>query len=385
MPQLGLTKIKLMGVLGKKFIREISLDIDSVTEAVCALSMQFPGFAQFLIDSEKEGVAYRVFSIKDKTPQEIYEEDLAMSIAGDSLIISPVYIASGGSPIFRTILGVGLIGAAFLTGGVSLFGLSISGTTMGLMGAALVLGGVSQMLAPNPVRDKKKEEVDNKTLAALNRNTIQGKVVPVAYGDILITEPIPISQSVTNEILVGDSVEALFEPLHHRVTQARLDYIAQPVYNYTYLDHPTTKVPLVLPYIYNNDPDIGCCMLKNHISGSLVFEVRFTTTADGLSMAARYPIQRLIIKSGFSHFVGANRIDIWAGNTKTSQVGLGAFALNNGYTDLNFSGLPEFRHPFHVYTFYFNSAANLPYVAVGELEIYGTIGMTHSINYVLGA
>lgn len=384
MPLPKLTKVKLLGILGKKFTRELDLDITSPTEAIKALSVLFPEFPEFLNKSSEEGIEYRVLSMKDKTYQEIQEEDLMMSINGDILIIAPTYVYSGGSPIFRTILGVGLIGAAFMTGGVSLLGMSISSTSMGLMGAALVLGGVSQMLSPNPVKDKAKEEKENRSLAALNNTATQGRAIPLIYGQVMHESLIPISQSVTNEILVGDAVEAITRPEHTRVTQARLAYVVKPVHNYSYYDHPRLRTPLGVSYLTNSDPFIGCAVAKEPFN-TLAVEVRFTTTPEGLSMAAKYPIQRVLIHSGMEGFVGANRVDIYAGNSSTGQVAMGAYYLQPGYTDLNFSGIPIYKQAFHVYTFYFfNNNASIPYIAVGELEIYGSIGLANSINYVLG-
>lgn len=378
----ALTRVKLLGLLGKTFVREIRLDITTPTEAIQALAAQFPEFLKFLEESSDKGIEYRVLSIKDKTYREIYEEELSMSISGDTLVISPVLVHSGGSPIFRTILGVGLIGAAFMTGGVSLLGMSISSTTMGLMGAALVLGGVSQMLAPNPIKDKDKDKKDNKTLAALNNTAVQGRAVPLIYGQTMHTGLIPISQSVTNEVLVGDAVEAITNPEHRRVTQAKLSYRAVPLDNYNYLTHPRLQTPLGVEYLSCNDIYVGCAVWKDNFN-RLSVELRFNNTTEGLSMAARYAIQRLMIYSGMPGLRGANRVDIWAGNSATGQIGLGAYALTpNAYTNLDLSGLPQYKTPYHVFTLHFtNNEPHVPYVVVGELTVFGTLGLINDLHY----
>ena len=61
-----LKTIKLYGVLGKKFGKEFHLAVESTREAVKALSVQVPGFEQFMLTAHEQGLAFAVFQRKQK-------------------------------------------------------------------------------------------------------------------------------------------------------------------------------------------------------------------------------------------------------------------------------------------------------------------------------
>ncbi|MFW2044483.1 tail assembly protein, partial [Acinetobacter sp. ULE_I053] len=56
-----LKTIKLYGVLGKKFGKEFKLAVESTREAVRALSVQVPGFEQFMLTAHEHGLTFAVF------------------------------------------------------------------------------------------------------------------------------------------------------------------------------------------------------------------------------------------------------------------------------------------------------------------------------------
>ena len=55
-------KVKLYGELAKKFGREFMLEVESVAEAVRALSANFPGFEKELMTAHLRGIEYVVRS-----------------------------------------------------------------------------------------------------------------------------------------------------------------------------------------------------------------------------------------------------------------------------------------------------------------------------------
>ena len=51
----------MYGVLGQKFGREFMLDVANTREAMRALSIQIPGFEQFMLKAHEQGFAFAVF------------------------------------------------------------------------------------------------------------------------------------------------------------------------------------------------------------------------------------------------------------------------------------------------------------------------------------
>ena len=58
-----LKTIKLYGVLGKKFGKEFHLAVESTREAVKALSVQVPGFEQFMLTAHEQGLTLLFFKM----------------------------------------------------------------------------------------------------------------------------------------------------------------------------------------------------------------------------------------------------------------------------------------------------------------------------------
>lgn len=179
-------KVKLLGKLGKQFIREMLLDIHCTSEAIRALMANFPNFANFLNNSESNGIGYKIYSCPDVWLN-IGEKDLSQPIS-KTLIIAPVVTGSGG--LGKIIAGTVLLGSALLfPGAIGALGFEIlSPTTVGLIGAALILGGISQLLTP---KVKKSYLIDGQA-----NTTGQGNPVPLVYGRLIIGSQV-ISAGIT--------------------------------------------------------------------------------------------------------------------------------------------------------------------------------------------
>lgn len=184
-----LVKVKLLGVLGKKFGREFELDIRTPAEAIRAIASQINGFAGFLESSESQGLAYRVVTL---CPEGLDEQGLLLPIEGQRLAIAPVVIGSGA--FGRILLGVALIGAAFLIPGGFL---GLSATTIGLVGASLVLGGISELLTAKPKTPKDKKNSESFLFDRAQEVGNQGSPVPVLYGTRYITDLAVISSGLS--------------------------------------------------------------------------------------------------------------------------------------------------------------------------------------------
>jgi predicted phage tail protein len=202
--------VKVYGALRKKLGQcRFQFEADTPAQALKALCVNFPGLEKWLLDSEKDGVGYRVTLGKEK----ITEQNAALIIGPWSerevFSITPVIAGAGGLG-GQIGIGVGLIALSFLLPGAGLFGAtSIFGataatagtagalTTLGValsgLGASLVLGGVAQALSPAPVqstttteRGRDAAKFESFTFSGIVNTAKQGLPVPIAYGRVFV-------------------------------------------------------------------------------------------------------------------------------------------------------------------------------------------------------
>ena len=187
-----LRKIKLYGALAK-FIghRVLEADVATAAEAVRFLVANWPELERHMADQY-----YRVHTAGD----DLTLEELHHPASGDIKII-PVIGGAGGS-FGQILLGIALVGAAFLigpaAGGFLGIGAGLGGagaglvggafaSTIGILGVSLVLGGVAGLLTPTP----KVAKDDNDPRKSFSFSGIQntarvGVPVPVVYGEMLV-------------------------------------------------------------------------------------------------------------------------------------------------------------------------------------------------------
>jgi predicted phage tail protein len=202
--------VKVYGALRKKLGQcRFQFEADTPAQALKALCVNFPGLEKWLLDSEKDGVGYRVTLGKEK----ITEQNAALIVGPWSerevFSITPVLAGAGGLG-GQIGIGVGLIALSFLLPGAGLFGAtSIFGataatagtagalTTLGValsgLGASLVLGGVAQALSPAPVqstavteRGREAAKFESFTFSGIVNTAKQGLPVPIAYGRVFV-------------------------------------------------------------------------------------------------------------------------------------------------------------------------------------------------------
>jgi len=158
--------VKVYGQLAKRLGQRVfRADVASPAEAVRFLCANFPGLDQWLIDSDQDGIGYRVKVSKTT----VGEEDFGMSCNPDAAIsITPILTGAGGST-GQILAGVALVAASFFFPGAGLFGTTGFfgagaattaagaavagagyGTALSFIGATLILGGVAQMITPKP-------------------------------------------------------------------------------------------------------------------------------------------------------------------------------------------------------------------------------------------
>lgn len=186
--------VKFYGHL-RKFGTDFKLEVKDTAEAIRALCTQMNGLREVLRDG-----MYKVRIGKQYLDNSALEKGLFYCLKqGQTIHFTPVIQGAKRGGVFQAVLGVALIGAAFMLGpvGWGLIGSSVA-MTVGAMGASMLLGGVAQMLtkmpkAPNVGNEKEKES--STAFSNLTNLVAQGKPVPLAYG-LIRTGSLVISQGV---------------------------------------------------------------------------------------------------------------------------------------------------------------------------------------------
>lgn len=191
--------VKLLGDLGRRFGKSFDLNVNSAVEAIRLLGCQIDGFNQYLSDASAVGGGYDGFRVCNPCKPEGYDVDqLDHHIRGDVIIIAPMISGSGG--FGKILLGVALVGAAFLIPGAAVGAM----TNLGLVGASLILSGISQLIAPKP-RNKDTQDDNSNLIDRAGGSATQGMPVPVLLGRkyILLDQSKVLSAKLTsNERLV---------------------------------------------------------------------------------------------------------------------------------------------------------------------------------------
>ena len=177
--------VKVYGALRKRLGQcRFEFDVATPAQAIKALCVNFPGLDKWLIDSEQDGVGYRVAVSKEK----ITEQDMTPLIMPFSerevFSITPV-IAGAGRGVGQILLGAVLIGASFIPGvGAGAV------TVMQTLGASLTLNGIATLISPQPQlgleRGKEAARLESFIFNNVVNTAKQGLPVPIAYGRVFV-------------------------------------------------------------------------------------------------------------------------------------------------------------------------------------------------------
>lgn len=173
-----LKTIKLYGVLGKKFGKEFHLAVESTREAVKALSVQVPGFEQFMLTAHEQGLTFAVF----QDDENISEDQIDFETGAKVIKIVPKVIGAGGNGVLQTILGAVMVvvGVVMLyIPGAQPFAASVIGAGIGIM-----VGGIAQMMMPKMDEGDQNQDGNraNKGFGGAVTTIAQGNPVPILYG-----------------------------------------------------------------------------------------------------------------------------------------------------------------------------------------------------------
>ena len=152
--------VKVYGELRKRLGQcRFEFDVATPAQAVKALCVNFPGLDKWLVDSEQNGIGYRVKIGKEKvTPT---STDLLAMPWSEREVFSITPVVAGAGGFGQALFGAVLVGASFFFPGAGLFGTTsflgaaagtgigtAIGTGLSAIGAGMVIGGVADIISP---------------------------------------------------------------------------------------------------------------------------------------------------------------------------------------------------------------------------------------------
>lgn len=187
--------VKVYGELKKRLGQgRFELDVATPAEAVKALCANFPGLQKWIIDSEQDGIGYKVKVGKESIEEDNLEDLHLPWSERDVFSITPV-LTGAGRGWGKVIVGALLIGAAIMFPGAQ-FGLGgfkaaagFSGfqAAVGNIGIAVTLMGVAEMLSPVPPGlPEDPNNVSSFNFSGVVNTSRIGTPVPIAYGRVFV-------------------------------------------------------------------------------------------------------------------------------------------------------------------------------------------------------
>lgn len=191
-------KIYLHGALGEKYGHEFELEVETAAEAVRALGVNFREFATDI----RSGEWHIIRGDVDKGIDLDIDMCVGFRLGAAPLHIVPVIAGSKNNGLLKVVLGVALIGAAFLVPGgmaaaVPFTGGMLKAGNLAMIGLALAASGVSTMLTPE---SESKNDEQSFVFAGPGNNYANGSTIPIVYGEV-ITGGVMVSAGIDVEQL----------------------------------------------------------------------------------------------------------------------------------------------------------------------------------------
>ena len=185
--------VKVYGALKKRLGQgRFELDVATPAEAIRALCANFPGLQKWIIDSEQDGIGYKV-----KVGKESIEEDNLENLhfpwsERDVFSITPV-LTGAGRGWGKVLIGALLIGAAVMFGPTGAWAGSSftigagAAKVMTSVGISVSLMGVAEMLSPVPPGPPEDpNNVSSFNFSGVVNTSRIGTPVPIAYGRVFV-------------------------------------------------------------------------------------------------------------------------------------------------------------------------------------------------------
>ena len=200
--------VKVYGAL-RKYLGQcrFQFEADTPAQAIKALCVNFPGLDKWLLDSEQDGVTYRVTIGKEKIGQDDLSPLVMPWSEREVFSITPV-IAGAGRAGALIGIGIGLVAFAIIAGpalaafgtvgvaatsttaAVAASGFVLGGTAATIIagiGVSLALGGIAQLISPsqsfsNAERGREAARFESFSFSGITNTVQQGLPVPICYG-----------------------------------------------------------------------------------------------------------------------------------------------------------------------------------------------------------
>ena len=178
--------VKVYGALRKRLGQcRFEFDVATPAQAIKALCVNFPGLEKWMIDSEKDGVGYRVAVSREKVSEQDMSPLFMPFSEREVFSITPVVAGAGGGGFGQFLLGAALIGASFIPG-VGAFAVS----ALQAVGTSLALSGIANIISPQPdlglERGKEAARLESFVFNNVVNTAKQGLPVPIAYGRVFV-------------------------------------------------------------------------------------------------------------------------------------------------------------------------------------------------------
>ena len=201
--------VKVYGALRKRLGQcRFEFDVATPAQAIKALCVNFPGLEKWLIDSEKDGVGYRVAVSREKATQQNVAPLLMPFSDKEVFSITPV-VAGAGRGTTQILAGLALITVAVLApvagfsaaaGGFTATGAGVAASGAatfagaaaafaGNVGIFLTLSGIATAISPQPELNSTLDEsvqLESFTFSNVVNTSRQGMPCPIAYGRVFV-------------------------------------------------------------------------------------------------------------------------------------------------------------------------------------------------------
>jgi len=182
--------VKVYGELKKRLGQgRFELDVATPAEAIRALCSNFPGLQKWIIDSEQDGVGFKVKVGKESIGEDNLEELHFPWSERDVFSITPV-LTGAGRGWGKVLIGVLLVAGAMYFGVAGgKLGLEIgagAAKVMTQVGISMTLYGVAEMLSPVPKMPDDPEQLQSFSFSGVVNTSKIGSPVPIAYGRVFV-------------------------------------------------------------------------------------------------------------------------------------------------------------------------------------------------------
>lgn len=188
-----LTKVRLDGVMGKKFGKEWELDVSSPAEALRMIEANSPGLKRWVLENREKYDAYKVVCVYEDGREEALNDDTYIASRTNLKSIRFTPTVAGASGIVKVIVGAVLIVGSFYA---TAAGFPTLGKAMFQVGVTLALAGVVEILSPRPTKPDGNADAKSFYFDGAVNTEMQGNPIPLIYGRVMVGSH-PISASIS--------------------------------------------------------------------------------------------------------------------------------------------------------------------------------------------